>query len=154
MAVYFLDSSGVVKRYVAETGTAWVRRICAPSAGNDVYTAHVTGAESAAAIMRRVRRGEISVVDAAVAVADLQAHLRSGYTPVHVTDGLVQLAIDLVQRYPLRGYDAVQLSSALQVMALRQASGLSSLVFVSADNNLNAAATAEGLAVDDPNAHP
>lgn len=153
MAVYFLDSSGIVKRYVTETGTAWVRRICAPSAGNDVYTAHVTGAEAAAAIMRRVRRGEVPAADAVAAISDLQRHLGNGYTPVHVTDGLVQLAIDLVQRYPLRGYDAVQLASALQVMALRQASGLSPLVFVSADNNLNAAAAAEGLAVDDPNAH-
>jgi len=40
------------------------------------------------------------------------------------------------------------------VEALRRARGLPAIVFVSADNNLNAAATAEGLAVDDPNAHP
>ena len=154
MAVYFLDSSGIVKRYVTETGTAWIRRVCDPRVGNDVYTAHVTGAESAAAIMRRVRRGEVPAADAIVAISDLQRHLRNGYTPVHVTDSLVQLAIDLVQRYPLRGYDAVQLASALQIMALRQASGLSPLVFVSADSALNAAAAAEGLTVDNPNAHP
>jgi predicted nucleic acid-binding protein len=153
MAVYFLDSSGIVKRYVTETGTAWIRRICAPTAGNDVYTAHVTGVESAAAIMRRVRRSEISAADAVGAISDLQRHLRSGYTPIYVTEGLVQLAIDLVQRYPLRGYDAVQLASALQVKVECAALGIPAPIFVSADAALNTAAAAEGLAVDDPNAH-
>ena len=104
--------------------------------------------------MRRARRGEVSVADAVAAVSDLQSHLRSGYTPVYVTDSLVQLAIDLVQRHPLRGYDAVQLASALQVNAGCAALGIPAPIFVSADNNLNAAAAAEGLAVDDPNAHP
>jgi hypothetical protein len=36
----------------------------------------------------------------------------------------------------------------------RQASKLTPLTLLSADGELNAAATAEGLAVDDPNAHP
>jgi predicted nucleic acid-binding protein len=153
MAVYFLDSSGVVKRYITEVGTAWVRQVCNPIAGNDIYTAQVTGAEAAAAIMRRVRQGGISAVDATVAIADLQAHLRSGYTAVYVTDGLVQRAIGLVQHYPLRGYDAIQLASALQVKAQCATLGIPSPFFVSADNDLNAAAAAEGLAVDDPNAH-
>ncbi len=154
MAVYFFDSSGVVKRYVTENGTRWVRSICTPLAGNDVYTAHVTGAEVAAAVMRRARRGEISAVDAATAIADLQSHLRRDYTAVYVTDSLVQRAIDLIQRYRLRGYDAVQLSSALQVKIECDVLGIPSPVFVSADNDLNAAAAAEGLAVDNPNAHP
>ncbi|MDQ2799068.1 MAG: type II toxin-antitoxin system VapC family toxin [Armatimonadota bacterium] len=154
MAVYFLDSSGVVKRYVTENGTAWVRHICNPAAGNDIYTAHVTGAESAAAIMRRVRQGGLSIVDAAIAITDLQAHLRSAYTAVFVTNGLVQRAIDLVQHHPLRGFDAVQLASALQVKAECAALGIPVPIFVSADNDLNAAAAAEGLAVDNPNAHP
>lgn len=154
MAVYFLDSSGIVKRYVTEIGTAWIRHVCAPTTGNDIYTAHATGAETAAAIMRRIRRGEISSLDAAVAIADLQNHLLSGYAAVSMTDNLVQTAIALVQRYPLRGYDAVQLASALQVNAECTALGIFGPVFVSADNNLNAAAAAEGLTVDDPNAHP
>ena len=129
MPVYFLDSSGVVKRYVIETGTAWVRQLCAPTVGNDIYIAQVTGAESAAAIMRRVRRGEVSATDAASLVADLQSHILTSYIPVVVTDGLVQTAINLVQRYPLRGYDAIQLASALQVKAGCAALGISPPIF-------------------------
>ena len=32
MAVYLLDTRAVVKRYVLETGTAWVQAITAPAA--------------------------------------------------------------------------------------------------------------------------
>ncbi|MGO9469479.1 MAG: hypothetical protein ACLQIB_44780 [Isosphaeraceae bacterium] len=49
----------------------------------------------------------------------------------------------------MRGYDAVQLAAALQVH-----SQIPSLTLLSADADLNAAAVAEGLSVDDPNNHP
>jgi hypothetical protein len=48
----------------------------------------------------------------------------------------------------------VQLASATALHAVRSASGLPALTFVSADTELNAAATAEGMPVDDPNLHP
>lgn len=88
MARYFFDSSGIVKRYISETGTAWIQSLCLPSRGNVVYAAHVTGAEAVAAIMRRMRRGEISSTDAAAAIASLQSHLRQGYSPVFITERL------------------------------------------------------------------
>ncbi len=49
MAVLFFDSSGLVKRYVAETGTAWVIGLLRPSA-NDIFIANITGIEVASAI--------------------------------------------------------------------------------------------------------
>lgn len=143
-----------MKRYIAETGTRWIKQICAPAAGNDLYTAHILGAEVAAAIMRRVRRGEISPTDAAVGITDLQTHLRSGYTTISMSNSLVQNAMNLAQRHPLRGYDAVQLASALEVQAKCLALGILPVIFVCADATLNAAASVEGLAVDNPNAHP
>ena len=59
----------------------------------------------------------------------------------------------IADEHELRGYDAVQLASALEANRLRQNNGLSAITFVSADNNLNSAATAEGMAVDNPNNH-
>jgi hypothetical protein len=53
----------------------------------------------------------------------------------------------------LRGYDAVQWAAAIEANARCTALG-TTLTFVSADVTLNAAALAEGLAVEDPNAHP
>jgi hypothetical protein len=59
----------------------------------------------------------------------------------------------LAQRYALRGYDAVQLASALELSALAR-SVQATMIFVSADDELNAAAVMEGLQVENPNLHP
>ncbi len=56
----------------------------------------------------------------------------------------------LVAHHSLRTLDAIQRSSALEAQLLLS----SPFIFVSADNNLLAAATAEGLAADNPNSHP
>jgi len=53
----------------------------------------------------------------------------------------------------LRGYDAVQLATALYLHRIRQELGLSPLIFVSADENLNAVAEAKGLRAENPNLH-
>lgn len=45
-------------------------------------------------------------------------------------------------------------SSALEANTQRVARGVPPATLVSADAELNAAATAEGIAVDDPNGHP
>jgi uncharacterized protein len=46
------------------------------------------------------------------------------------------------------------LAAALEVERIYRTGGLSPLTLVSADKDLNAAATAKGMAVDDPNTHP
>ena len=33
MTTYYLDTSALIKRYVQETGTDWVRTLVAPTAG-------------------------------------------------------------------------------------------------------------------------
>ena len=55
---------------------------------------------------------------------------------------MLAIVPDLVVRHPLRGYDAVQLATALHV----QASG-TSVEFWSTDETLRVAALAEGLRV-------
>lgn len=42
MAVYFLETSGLVKRYAQETGTVWVRALANVSQ-NIIYVAQVAG---------------------------------------------------------------------------------------------------------------
>ena len=55
------------------------------------------------------------------------------------------------ETYALRGYDAVQLSAAVEVHVRGDTLGLPVLTLVSADEDLNVAATAQGLAVENPN---
>jgi predicted nucleic acid-binding protein len=149
MAVYFLDTSTVVKRYVQETGTAWVQALTAPAAGHTLFLVRITLAEMVAAVTRRQRGGQISRQDGATALADFHYDFARQYVIVEVSAPLVGYAASLARSHALRGYDAVQLAAALEIH-----SQAPSLTLLSADADLNAAARAEGLSVDDPNAHP
>jgi predicted nucleic acid-binding protein len=76
MAVYFLDSSALVKRYVNETGSAWVLGLYTPMPGNEFFVAATTGVEIVAAITRRARNGSIAIADAALVCNQLRSDLR------------------------------------------------------------------------------
>ncbi len=108
MAVYYLDTSAILKRYVLETGTAWVQSVTAPSARNSLFVVRITLAETIAAITRRERGGTISRLDAATALADFQLDFARQYRIVEVSAGLVAEAATLARRHALRGYDAVR----------------------------------------------
>ena len=149
-----MDSSCLVKRYVNEIGSQWVLSITDPVAGNEIYTVRITGVEVISAVSRWKRDGTIVATDAAMVIATLKNDLLNEYQIIEVTDQLVNRAMILAETYGLRGFDAVQLAAACEVEALCITSGIPSLSFLSADKMLNAAATAEGLSVDDPNAHP
>lgn len=91
-----------------------------------------------------------------VALTDFSA----GHTVILSEITLVESAAALASKhratknYRLRGYDAVQLATALDVNATLVAGGLASLTFVAADNDLIAAARGEGLHTENPNLHP
>ena len=42
MADYYFDTSALVKAYVPEVGTAWVRNLLDPDAGNDLFVVQLT----------------------------------------------------------------------------------------------------------------
>jgi uncharacterized protein len=154
MSAYFCDSSAIVKRYVTEIGSAWVVSITAPVVGNDIHLVRITGVEVVSAITRVSRSGRISVAEAANSISDFRSDFANQYQIVEVTHGLLNRAMTLAETHALRGYDAVQLAAALEVNAHYIGRGEPPVTLVSADVELNTAAAAEGLAVDDPNAHP
>jgi predicted nucleic acid-binding protein len=149
VAAYFLDTSTVVKRYIQEVGTTWVQAIAEPAAGHLLAVVRITLAETVAAVTRKERGGHLTPQAAATALNDFRVDFTKQYVVVDVSTGLVDHAARLAQKHALRGYDAVQLAAALEVRAY-----VPSLTFVSADANLNTAAIAELLSVDDPNHHP
>lgn len=154
MADYFTDSSAAAKRYLSETGAHWVKGLFTANPPNRFFAVATIGVEVVAAITRRARGGTISQADAAAFCALLLSDLSTDYRVIPVTDALLRQAIQLAQLYGLRGYDAVQLAAANEVNRLHVTAGAVPIIFVSADQELNAAARSEGLAVDDPNAHP
>lgn len=152
MPVYFLDSSALAKRYVQETGTGWVRGITDPAAGNRAAVSAITPVEVTAAVARRQRLGSIQPADASAALSELRTDLRSLLLVTQLTSGMIDSAMRLAERHALRGYDALQLAVALEVSARADTVGLP-FVVISSDIELNDAARANGLAVDDPNHH-
>ncbi len=149
MADYFLGTSAIVKRHVHETGTAWVRSLAASASGNFLYLARITEVEVTAAIARRRGQPGFDVAQANVALGLFRQDLAQDYRIAEITVPLLQRAADLADRHALRGYDAVQLAAALQVRLQ-----VPQLILVSGDGDLNFAAAAEGLPVENPNAHP
>lgn len=46
MAVFFFDSSAIVKLHIGETGTAWTKSIDDPASGNRIYVASIIRSRS------------------------------------------------------------------------------------------------------------
>jgi hypothetical protein len=67
---------------------------------------------------------------------------------------MLEAAMAKIEAHVLRAYDAVQLTTALALDHDLQSNGEPPIVFISADENLNAIASSEGLAVENPNRHP
>ena len=153
MPVYFFDTSAIVKRYARETGSAWITTISNPVIGNPIYLARITEVETVSAITRQARENRILASDAATAINMFRYDFANHYRKVEITPVLIDKAVTLAQDYALRGYDAVQLAAVLQVSSDRLSREMSDIILISADVELNAAANAEGLAVDDPNSH-
>jgi predicted nucleic acid-binding protein len=154
MALYFLDSSALVKRYISETGSAWVLGLFDSALNNEVFIAAIAKVEIVAAITRRSRNGSISVTDATAIGHQFRMDSHKDYQVIEITESIINSGMALAETYGLRGYDAIQLAVGCAVNALCLANGLPSIIFVSADNELNVAVVSEGLLMENPNNYP
>lgn len=64
MATTYVETSALVKRYVAEVGSAWVRRMVARPVHQVLYTAALSEVEVRSALQRLVREGRLDTVQA------------------------------------------------------------------------------------------
>ena len=154
---YFLDSSALVKRYISEIGSNWIQTITDPSSGNWLYISRITTVEIVAALTRRVRTGTLTLHQATLAINEFKREIAHDYRILELSPIIANRAIALAETYSLRGYDAVQLASSLTIkdkLVSYKTTVASLYVLVSADNDLNNAASLESLAVENPNHHP
>jgi hypothetical protein len=106
-----------------------------------------------AAFSLRYRLGSISSFELYTHVRAFTRHVKQHeYLVLPLTEPVIELASHLVLKHVLRGYDAIQLATALDY-AKTLGSQRSQFYFLTADNQLYRAATAEGLATDNPNNH-
>ncbi len=154
MPAFFFDSSALVKRFAREQGTSFVLNLLRPSANNRLYSARITEVEGCSALVRRQKANTITASQATKGLRRLRHDLQRRFTQVAITEQVIVEASRLAETYALRGYDAVQLAAAVKANDERISNGLSRLMIVSADTELNDAAIAEGFNVEDPNTHP
>jgi predicted nucleic acid-binding protein len=154
---YYFDSSVLVKLYVLERGSHWVRRLIEPSQGSwhTVLSSKLSIVETTSAFFKRRRQGLISESLKQRLVSRFLYDIQHRYLLTAPTDDVLTLAVDLLQRHPLRAYDAVQLATALVVNRKMHSTQQRdrTLIFVSADGVLCQVAQAEGLIAENPNAY-
>ncbi|MGH7927594.1 MAG: type II toxin-antitoxin system VapC family toxin [Candidatus Binatia bacterium] len=134
----YLDTSALIKRFVKEKGSALVQSLVQRKEA--VATAKIAYAEIFEGLTRKLREGSVSKTQYALACRQFERDWHA-YLRVGLEDDILLLARDLIQRRPLRGYDAVHLASALRLkIALGE-----EITFAAADARLLKAAEAEKL---------
>lgn len=135
--ILYLDTSSLVKLYVAEIGSAEVRRLV-DEAGVGA-TSVVAFPEARAAFVRLAREGTLT--------AEQLASVRSGFLrdwesllKVRALKRVYERAGDLTEEHALRGFDALHLASFLE---LRDRAESEEVEFSAFDARLTAAAAAE-----------
>ena len=152
MAMYFLDSSAIVKRYFPEQGHKWIDALCGNGQGDEIYIAQVALVEVVAALCRREREGSITFPERDTLIMLFRKDSRESYNVWPVTADLYISAGDLCRSHRLRAYDAVQLACIL-ARRYTLANQAPDPIFVCADLGLLDIAGVEGLQVENPNSY-
>ncbi len=113
----YLDTSALVKRFVAEAGSDRVGRLIAEEAS--VATAKIAYPEIYSGLTRKRREKDLSRSDYELACRQFEMDWEA-YIRVDLHDEILNISRDLIQRYPLRGFDAVHLASTVYSRRTRQ----------------------------------
>ena len=146
MALHYLDTSALAKLYIDEPGTDLMLGLVDPTAGHQLAILALAEVELRSAVRRRERSGDLAGAEANFLLESFALDLRDVFQRRPVNDAALEMAAALIDRHPLRAYDALQLAGCLM---LRMAS-TTAPVFVCSDLRLLQAAQAEGLVVLNP----
>ncbi len=136
--VLYLDTSALVKRYFREAHTDDV--ISMWKSAKQIVTSSVAYAETMSSIYRKKREADLE--DTLIRKVVKSFHRDwLGFVRVEVNDDLNEYVPRLVERYPLRGFDAIHLASA---MVIRETLP-HNFIFACFDKRLLSAARAEKM---------
>lgn len=145
MTRYFFDSSALVKFYVNETGSAWIRNLID---NQMVIISRLTTVELVSALARYQREKRISNADFTLLKGAFLRDVEQRYAVISLLKPVFADAQILLVKHALRTLDSIQLASSIK------AHSVNTVTFLSSDTRLLSAAAAEGLPTDDPNLHP
>jgi predicted nucleic acid-binding protein len=133
----FFDSSALAKRYVAESGTDQVLKLC--SEAREVFLAVIVVPELVSAFNRLRREGGLEAGDYFDLKKELAADMAAA-SIVDLTPAVIESSLECLERFPLRALDALHLGAAVSCGAE---------LFVSADRKQCQAARSLGLHVEE-----
>ena len=154
MPSYDFDTSALATRYMVEVGSSWVQAVVAQQSAHMIYTSVLTQPEIVSALQRRVREGTLEADQAQQFAQRVLEHMTQSYALATITPPVITQACTLLQKHPLRAYDALHLACALAVRQALERQQLSIPILVAANDALLIAAAAEGFPVDNPLQHP
>ncbi|MCY3596439.1 MAG: type II toxin-antitoxin system VapC family toxin [Rhodospirillales bacterium] len=146
MAVLFLDTSALVKLYVAEPGTDNVVRLASDPDLDPVVILDLAILEFRSAVRRRQRERDVAQSAAEQILRKAEHDASSVFLLQPSGPAVIEEALRMVDSYPLRAFDALQLAGGL-VAGYRAGSAVT---FACADTTLCEAARQEGLSVVNP----
>jgi predicted nucleic acid-binding protein len=142
-----LETSALVKLYVREAGTDRLLQLASNSTDNRFAVLALSQVEFRSAIRRRERAGDIDSKIAGLVLDRFDQHLEARFLRQVLTDSVLDVASEMIDRYALRAFDAIQLAGCL---ALKTVVGAEPPTFVCSDRQLLEAAASELLTILDP----
>ncbi len=141
--IYYLDSSALVKRYAAESGSDKVTSLI--EGDYKIAVSWLAVPETLSAVARRAKGGSICAEDLASIRSQFNQDMQR-FMIVDVCGAAIDGIEKLIDRHALRGADSIHLSTALWLCKATK----SPVVFVASDNELLIAARAERLKIINP----
>ncbi|MEW5900716.1 MAG: type II toxin-antitoxin system VapC family toxin [Acidobacteriota bacterium] len=136
--ILYLETSNLVKLYVQESDSDEILRLVREAEA--VATSIVAYVEARAAFARKFRDRGISEKDYQTVKKAFLSDWENVFV-IRLTDAVAKSAGDLAEKRSLRGFDALHLASAVQLLK----SVRLPVVFSSSDARLSEAAKKEGL---------
>jgi predicted nucleic acid-binding protein len=149
MAVFFFDSNTIVKYYISEPGSNWVRGLVNDK-NNSCLICDISLAEVAAAISQMRQFQPFGRAFVHGTIERFQNDVRSGLFLSHPIDtNTLEHAAAIAETHALKGCDAIQVASA----ALAEENISIEIVFVTGDKQVLRVAQFEALETDNPFKH-
>jgi uncharacterized protein len=147
---YFADASVLVKRHIYEIGSYWFSNLADLDTGNTIILSRLSLTEVISAFNRRCRELSLSKPDYQNVSQDFESFCSGEYQIIEITQEVTEKAKELLEKYPLRTGDAIQLASALLTNENLKQKKFPELIFLASDQKLIDAANAENLQNDNP----
>ena len=144
MAVFFFDTSALVKRYYSEKGTGAVDEIIETDQ-NRVVISSLSIIETVSAFRRKRNRSELSEEAMNGLLSSFFQEALEEFLILPLEESILQFSFELILEDDLRTLDSLQLSAALSIEP-----EVEDLTFVCADFDLVSIAQKRGLSTVNP----